>query len=205
MARSPSSAPNRRRCGRPRSTTGRPTRPSSPDRTRRAAGAGSSIAPVPASWPLARGNVRFHASLTPFRHFGFFPDMAPQWDFMRERVGRRRCAQPVRLHRGRHAARCPTPARGWSMSTRRRNRSRAAAPTPCCRGWASGRSAGSSTTPPNSPRAKCAASAATTASCSTRPSSGAARPAKCGGSKTISRPCSPIAASCSTPTAASSC
>ena len=42
--------------------------------------------PVPESWPLARGNVRFHASLTPFRHLGFFPDMAPQWDFMRERA-----------------------------------------------------------------------------------------------------------------------
>jgi 23S rRNA (cytosine1962-C5)-methyltransferase len=42
--------------------------------------------PVPQSWPLARGDVRFHASLTPFRHLGFFPDMAPQWDFMRERA-----------------------------------------------------------------------------------------------------------------------
>jgi len=42
--------------------------------------------PVPHSWPLARGDVRFHASLTPFRHLGFFPDMAPQWDFMRERA-----------------------------------------------------------------------------------------------------------------------
>ena len=42
--------------------------------------------PVPPSWPLARGGVRFHASLTPFRHLGFFPDMAPQWDFMRERA-----------------------------------------------------------------------------------------------------------------------
>ena len=41
--------------------------------------------PVPVSWPLARGDVRFHASLTPFRHLGFFPDMAPQWDWMRER------------------------------------------------------------------------------------------------------------------------
>jgi 23S rRNA (cytosine1962-C5)-methyltransferase len=40
---------------------------------------------VPRDWPLARGKVRFHASLTPFRHLGFFPDMAPQWDFMRER------------------------------------------------------------------------------------------------------------------------
>ena len=42
--------------------------------------------PVPKSWPLARGQVRFHASLTPFRHLGFFPDMAPQWDWMRERA-----------------------------------------------------------------------------------------------------------------------
>jgi 23S rRNA (cytosine1962-C5)-methyltransferase len=41
--------------------------------------------PVANSWPLARGNVRFHASLTPFRHLGFFPDMAPQWDWMRAR------------------------------------------------------------------------------------------------------------------------
>ena len=41
--------------------------------------------PVPRSWPLTRDGVRFHASLTPFRHLGFFPDMAPQWDFMRAR------------------------------------------------------------------------------------------------------------------------
>ena len=42
---------------------------------------------VPDDWPLARGNTRFHASLTPFRHLAFFPDMAPQWDWMRERLG----------------------------------------------------------------------------------------------------------------------
>lgn len=42
--------------------------------------------PVPASWPLARDAVRFHAALTPFRHLGFFPDMAPQWDWMRARA-----------------------------------------------------------------------------------------------------------------------
>ena len=36
---------------------------------------------------MARGKVRFHASLTPFRHLGFFPDMAAQWDFMRARSG----------------------------------------------------------------------------------------------------------------------
>ena len=41
--------------------------------------------PVPRHWDLARGDVHFHASLTPFRHLGFFPDMAPQWDWMRQR------------------------------------------------------------------------------------------------------------------------
>jgi 23S rRNA (cytosine1962-C5)-methyltransferase len=41
--------------------------------------------PVPREWELSRGNVRFAASLTPFRHLGFFPDMAPQWDWMHER------------------------------------------------------------------------------------------------------------------------
>ncbi|WP_037498248.1 class I SAM-dependent methyltransferase [Sphingomonas jaspsi] len=41
---------------------------------------------VPRDWPLARDGVKFHASLTPFRHLGFFPDMAPQWDWMRERA-----------------------------------------------------------------------------------------------------------------------
>jgi 23S rRNA (cytosine1962-C5)-methyltransferase len=42
--------------------------------------------PVPQQWELARGEVRFNASLTPFRHLGFFPDMAPQWDWMRSRA-----------------------------------------------------------------------------------------------------------------------
>ena len=41
--------------------------------------------PVPRAWELARDGVRFEATLTPFRHLGFFPDMAPQWDWMRER------------------------------------------------------------------------------------------------------------------------
>jgi len=40
---------------------------------------------VPKQWELSRGAVRFNASLTPFRHLAFFPDMAPQWDWMRER------------------------------------------------------------------------------------------------------------------------
>ncbi len=46
---------------------------------------------VPASWPLAwqgaGGAVRFRATNTPFRHLGFFPDMACHWDWMAARVG----------------------------------------------------------------------------------------------------------------------
>ena len=41
--------------------------------------------PVPREgWPLAWNEVRFTAQCTPFRHLGFFPDMAPVWDWMRE-------------------------------------------------------------------------------------------------------------------------
>jgi 23S rRNA (cytosine1962-C5)-methyltransferase len=43
--------------------------------------------PVPAEgWPLAWKEVTFQSSCTPFRHLGFFPDMAPVWDWMRERT-----------------------------------------------------------------------------------------------------------------------
>lgn len=41
-------------------------------------------APVPREgWPLAWDQVRFTAQTTPFRHLGFFPDMAPVWAWMR--------------------------------------------------------------------------------------------------------------------------
>ena len=43
--------------------------------------------PVPREgWPLAWDDVRFTAQATPFRHLGFFPDMAPVWRWMRERL-----------------------------------------------------------------------------------------------------------------------
>ena len=38
-------------------------------------------------WDMAWEDVRFRAQTTPFRHLGFFPDMAPQWAWMRERLG----------------------------------------------------------------------------------------------------------------------
>ena len=37
-------------------------------------------------WPLAWDDVRFTAQTTPFRHLGFFPDMAPVWTWMREQL-----------------------------------------------------------------------------------------------------------------------
>lgn len=37
----------------------------------------------PGGWPLAWREVRFAAQTTPFRHLGFFPDMAPVWDWAR--------------------------------------------------------------------------------------------------------------------------
>lgn len=47
---------------------------------------------VPQAWPLARDDVKFWASNTPFRHLAFFPDMAPQWDWMRSALADRRAA-----------------------------------------------------------------------------------------------------------------
>ncbi|MGZ8283055.1 MAG: class I SAM-dependent methyltransferase [Allosphingosinicella sp.] len=45
------------------------------------------IRPVPREgWELAWQEVRFRAQCTPFRHLAFFPDMAPQWAWRRERL-----------------------------------------------------------------------------------------------------------------------
>ena len=55
-------------------------------------------APVPADgWPLARGPVKFTAQCTPFRHLGFFPDMAPVWDWMGEQLAGRSDASTLNL------------------------------------------------------------------------------------------------------------
>ncbi len=54
--------------------------------------------PVPREgWELSRGDVRFTASCTPFRHLGFFPDMAPVWDWMGERLEGEVDAQTLNL------------------------------------------------------------------------------------------------------------
>ena len=40
----------------------------------------------PEGWPLSWGGARFTAQCTPFRHLGFFPDMAPVWAWMGEQL-----------------------------------------------------------------------------------------------------------------------
>ena len=43
--------------------------------------------PIPREgWPLAWHEARFTAQTTPFRHLGFFPDMAPVWSWMRAQI-----------------------------------------------------------------------------------------------------------------------
>nr|WP_294813648.1 class I SAM-dependent methyltransferase [uncultured Sphingomonas sp.] len=43
--------------------------------------------PVPGEgWPLAWHEAHFTAQTTPFRHLGFFPDMAPVWSWMRTQI-----------------------------------------------------------------------------------------------------------------------
>ena len=55
-------------------------------------------APVPAEgWPLSRETVKFTAQCTPFRHLGFFPDMAPVWDWMGGQLAKRDQASTLNL------------------------------------------------------------------------------------------------------------
>jgi len=54
--------------------------------------------PVPqAGWPLEWDDVGFSAQCTPFRHLGFFPDMAPVWEWMRQQLPGRTDAQTLNL------------------------------------------------------------------------------------------------------------
>jgi 23S rRNA (cytosine1962-C5)-methyltransferase len=54
--------------------------------------------PVPREgWPLAWNEVAFTAQCTPFRHLGFFPDMAPVWDWMRTMLAGRTDAGTLNL------------------------------------------------------------------------------------------------------------
>jgi 23S rRNA (cytosine1962-C5)-methyltransferase len=54
--------------------------------------------PVPREgWELGWRDVKFTAQCTPFRHLGFFPDMAPVWDWMGERLTGRSDAATLNL------------------------------------------------------------------------------------------------------------
>lgn len=48
-------------------------------------------------WPLAWNEVGFTAQCTPFRHLGFFPDMAPVWEWMRGQLAGTGEAQTLNL------------------------------------------------------------------------------------------------------------
>ncbi len=52
---------------------------------------------VPDSWPLGWREARFQASCTPFRHLGFFPDMAPVWDWGRAALAGKADAEALNL------------------------------------------------------------------------------------------------------------
>ncbi|KLI63456.1 class I SAM-dependent methyltransferase [Aurantiacibacter marinus] len=48
-------------------------------------------------WPVSWNEATFNANPTPFRHLGFFPDMAPVWDWMREKLAGRDDAETLNL------------------------------------------------------------------------------------------------------------
>lgn len=41
---------------------------------------------IPESWETSYHNVRFLGRFTPFRHMGYFPEQAPHWDWMIDRI-----------------------------------------------------------------------------------------------------------------------
>ncbi len=54
--------------------------------------------PVPqGGWPLDWRGIDFTAQCTPFRHLGFFPDMAPVWDWMGEQLADRQDASTLNM------------------------------------------------------------------------------------------------------------
>jgi 23S rRNA (cytosine1962-C5)-methyltransferase len=66
-------------------------------------------------WPLRWDDVSFTAQTTPFRHLGFFPDMAPVWNWMRERVAGLEAPECMNLFGYTGVATCAMAARGAKM------------------------------------------------------------------------------------------
>ena len=101
--------------------------------------------PVPADgWTLKWDDVVFNAQTTPFRHLAFFPDMAPVWGWMRERLSGLETPECLNLfgYTGVGTLALAVKAQRWCMSMHRRNRWRQRGRMPCCRGWATRRCAG---------------------------------------------------------------
>ncbi len=46
--------------------------------------------PIPAQWLMRYDDLTFYARLTPFKHVGVFPEQAPLWDWLREKISRAR-------------------------------------------------------------------------------------------------------------------
>lgn len=66
-------------------------------------------------WPLAWDDVRFTAQTTPFRHLGFFPDMAPVWQWMRAQVAGVAAPECLNLFGYTGVGTCAMAARGAKM------------------------------------------------------------------------------------------
>ncbi|KQS02906.1 SAM-dependent methyltransferase [Sphingomonas sp. Leaf357] len=72
--------------------------------------------PVPREgWPLKWDDVSFTANNTPFRHLGFFPDMAPVWSWMREQVSDKAEPECMNLFGYTGVGTCAMAARGVKM------------------------------------------------------------------------------------------
>lgn len=72
--------------------------------------------PVPREgWPLKWDDVSFTANNTPFRHLGFFPDMAPVWSWMREQVADKPEPECMNLFGYTGVGTCAMAARGVKM------------------------------------------------------------------------------------------
>ncbi|MFC3578591.1 class I SAM-dependent methyltransferase [Sphingomonas hylomeconis] len=72
--------------------------------------------PVPREgWPLKWDDVTFTANNTPFRHLGFFPDMAPVWSWMRAQVADKAEPECMNLFGYTGVGTCAMAARGVKM------------------------------------------------------------------------------------------
>ncbi len=53
--------------------------------------------PLPETWKTGYGPVKFLGRFTPFRHVGYFPEQAPHWDYMTDRIKGRKDSKILNL------------------------------------------------------------------------------------------------------------